>query len=47
MKPESKRFSPSRWAEYLVPALLGLVLIGLLVTVGIVILSMAGLTPGF
>lgn len=46
MKRESKRFTPSRWSEYLVPALLVLVSIGLLVTLAIVILSLAGLTPG-
>ncbi len=46
VKRESKRFTPSRWSEYLVPALLVLVSIGLLVTLAIVILSLAGLTPG-
>ncbi|MGB2910736.1 MAG: hypothetical protein WBD56_04705 [Anaerolineales bacterium] len=45
-KPQSKRFTPSKWNEYLVPILLILLLLGLLATLVIVALSLYGLTPG-
>jgi len=45
-KPQSKRFTPSKWNEYLVPILLILLIIGLLATLVIVALSLYGLTPG-
>jgi hypothetical protein len=43
MKRASKRFSPSKWSERLVPVLLGLILLGLVVTLAIIALSVAGL----
>ncbi len=46
MRKKSKRFTPSKWTEYLVPILLILLLIGLLATLVIVALSLSGLTPG-
>jgi hypothetical protein len=42
----SKRFSPSKRAEYLIPLVLGILLIGLLATLAIVLLAIFGLTPG-
>jgi competence protein ComGC len=45
-KKKSKRFTPSKWNEYLVPILLVLLLISLLATLVIVALSLYGLTPG-
>lgn len=46
MKPPSKRFNPNRWTEWVIPALLILLLIGLLATIAIIALSVFGLTPG-
>jgi hypothetical protein len=45
MKKPSKRFNPSTWSERLVPVLLGLLALGLLITLVIIGLSVAGLTP--
>lgn len=45
MKRPSKRFSPSTWTEYLVPVLLALLALGLVATLLIIGLSIAGLTP--
>jgi hypothetical protein len=45
-RPVSKKFRPTMWTQYLVPALLillALALLGALVVVG---LSILGLTPG-
>jgi hypothetical protein len=42
---KSKRFTPSRWAERMVPVILATLLLVLLVTLGIVILSISGLLP--
>jgi phosphotransferase system glucose/maltose/N-acetylglucosamine-specific IIC component len=42
---KSKRFAASTLTQRLVPIILVLLAIGLLVTLGIVILSMLGLTP--
>lgn len=47
MSRASKRFTPSRWAGYLVPVLLALLLLGLVVTIIIVALSLLGMTPSF
>jgi hypothetical protein len=44
---KSKRFNPSAWTQRLVPAVLVLLLLGLLATVVIVIISALGLTPAF
>lgn len=41
----SKRFAPSRWAERIVPVILGLLLLVLVLTVVFVILSVLGLLP--
>ena len=46
MKPPSKRFQSSGWSERLVPLFLMILVIGLLVTIGVVILAVIGLTPG-
>jgi hypothetical protein len=42
---KSKRFTPTRWAERIVPIILAALLLALLVTLGIVILSIFGLIP--
>lgn len=47
MKRKSRRFIPSKRAEFLVPALLVLLTLGLVATLAIVLLSILGLTPGF
>ena len=41
----SKRFAPSRWAERIVPVILGLLLLALVLTVIFVILSVLGMLP--
>jgi hypothetical protein len=41
----SKRFTPSRWLERLVPLVLGLLLLALVLTVAFVILSALGVLP--
>jgi uncharacterized membrane protein len=46
MNRKSKRFSPSRWSQYLVPALLVILGLGLLATILVVVLAVLGLTPG-
>ncbi len=45
MKRQSKKFQPSRWMDYLVPALLILLAIALAATLLVVALSVAGLIP--
>ncbi len=46
MNRKSRRFQPSLWTKWLVPVLL-LVLLGvLLITLIVVVLSVAGVTPG-
>jgi hypothetical protein len=47
MNRPSKRFTPSKWSEWLVPALLAILIVGLLVTLAIVVLSMLHLTPAY
>jgi hypothetical protein len=42
----SKRFDPSTWSERIVPVLLVLLLLALIITLGIIGLSMLGFTPG-
>lgn len=39
MKPPSKRFTPNRWTEWVVPAVLLLLLLALLVTLALIIVS--------
>jgi hypothetical protein len=47
MSRPSKRFIASKWSEWLVPALLVILIVGLLVTLAIVVLSMLHLTPAY
>jgi hypothetical protein len=42
MKRTSKRFTPSWWSEHLVPVLLAILALGLLFTLGIILLSILG-----
>ena len=42
---KSKRFTPSHWAERIVPIILAALLLALLATLGIVFLSIFGLIP--
>jgi hypothetical protein len=42
----SKRFGPSKRAEYLIPLVLVCLLVGLLATLVVVFLAVLGLTPG-
>jgi hypothetical protein len=42
---DSKRFTPSRWLERLVPLILGLLLLALVLTVVFVTLSAIGVLP--
>jgi hypothetical protein len=44
---KSRRFKPSAWSERLVPVLLAVLLLGLVATLVVVGLSVAGITPGF
>jgi hypothetical protein len=46
MRKASKRFDPTPWVNFLVPALLILLLLVLLAAFVIVGLSLAGVTPG-
>ena len=46
MSRPSKRFDPNFWSERLVPLLFVIILLGLLITLVVVGLSLAGLTPG-
>lgn len=46
MKSKSKRFTPSGWAERLVPVLLALLVLALLAILVIVALAAAGVLPG-
>ncbi len=45
MKKPSQRFQPSARSRWLVPLLLGLILLGLAASLVIVILSILGITP--
>lgn len=47
MKERSKRFTPTKWTERLVPLLLGALILGLLVLIAGVILSGLGWMPSF
>ena len=47
MSRPSKRFTPSKWSEWLVPAFLAILIMGLLVTLAIVVLSMLHFTPAY
>jgi hypothetical protein len=47
MTRPSKRFAPSRWTEWVVPALLVVLFLGLLVTLSIILLSVLHLTPAY
>lgn len=42
MKRQSKRFTPAKWAEYLVPVILAILGLALLITMGLVIASSLG-----
>ncbi len=46
MNNKSKRFSPDKWSERLIPCLLFIILLGLIATILVVALSVLGLTPG-
>lgn len=46
MNRSSKRFTPSKWTEYLVPVVLDLLLLALVVILILILLSLFGLTPG-
>jgi hypothetical protein len=46
MNRTSRRFTASKWVERLVPVLLAVLLLALIVSLGIVALSMLGLFPG-
>lgn len=43
MNRKSKRFTPNKWSTYLVPALLLVILLGLLATLIVVVLTLSGL----
>jgi len=45
MSRSSKKFSPSRWAERLVPVMLVLLALGLVGTIVFVLISILGLVP--
>lgn len=45
MKPPSKRFTPSKWSERLVPIILVLLVLVLLATLLVVGFSLVGLIP--
>ena len=45
MKQNSRRFERSQWTECLVPALLLILLLGLVATMLVVALALLGLTP--
>jgi preprotein translocase subunit Sss1 len=46
MSRPSQRFSPSKWSQYLVPLVLGILLLGLVGTIIVIVLSVIGLMPG-
>ena len=46
MKQTSRRFERSQWTECLVPALLLILLLGLVATMLLVALALLGLIPG-
>jgi hypothetical protein len=45
-KPPSRRFTPTSWSHRLVPVILALLVLTLLLSIGIVILSVLGWMPG-
>ncbi|HEX9618449.1 MAG TPA: hypothetical protein VGA03_13635 [Anaerolineales bacterium] len=45
MKRESRRFSPSKWSDLLVPVLLGILFLALVATLVLVLLSVLGVIP--
>jgi hypothetical protein len=47
MSRPSKRFTPSKWSEWMVPALLGVLFLGLVVVMAIILLSMLHLIPAY
>jgi hypothetical protein len=47
MSRKSKRFTPGFWTGRLMPVLLVGLLLALLATLILIVLSIAGLTPGF
>ena len=46
MRRRSQRFTPSGWSRWLVPFLLGILLLGLLAILVLILLSVLGLLPG-
>ena len=46
MKRASRRFTPSGWARWLGPLLLGILLLGLVATLALILLSVLGVLPG-
>lgn len=46
MNRQSKRFTPSKWAERIVPIVLAILFLALALTLAIVFLSMFRLIPG-
>jgi hypothetical protein len=45
MKRSSKRFTPTWWSERMVPVILALLALALLLTLGIILLSVLGVFP--
>ncbi len=45
MNRQSKRFSPSKWAEVLVPIVLAVLALALIATIAIVLASVTGILP--
>ncbi len=46
MNRQSKRFTPSKWAEWIVPVVLGILFLALALSLAIVFLSIFRLIPG-
>jgi hypothetical protein len=46
MKHPTKRFTPTWWSEHLVPALLIILLLGLVAAIVLIALSVLGVLPG-
>ena len=45
-KRPSRRFNPTTLTERIVPVVLGILLLALVITLIVILLSVAGLTPG-
>ncbi|HLE51618.1 MAG TPA: hypothetical protein VI755_06125 [Anaerolineales bacterium] len=46
MSRPSKRFTPSKWSEYLVPVVLIFLVLALVAAMILILASLFGLTPG-